>query len=396
MPANPGQNTRPDPEAGFLDAASGQPLNPGGQAALAAAFAGAWADPQRWYSDARRSRMILDAARQSVAEALTLRPPEVSFTASAVTAMHLAVAGALGARPGRVVCSAVEHSAILAAIEGVVGTDDTLVIPVNSHGRVNAAAFAAALDEPGVTLACLQAANHEVGTRQPLPAVSKACRAREIPLLVDATMTVGRETIKKTDLTAGDLIVAHAISWGGPAGVGVLGVRSGVPWRPPLALDQREGQRVPGLPATALIAVAARALEWTMSRVAQDSANAQSLIHQLHDAVTQRVRGVTWLGDLTDSVPYLGAFSCLYTDAESLLGGLDAAGFAVSSGSSCVADTRRPSHVLTAMGAASGGNIRITLPIGDTVPDIEGFVDALDATVRDIRERFDAADLPGL
>ena len=382
--------------AGFLDAASGQPLNPGGQQALQAAFGGAWADPQRWYADAQRSSMILAAARASIAAALQLRPPEVSFTSSAASAMGLAVSGALLARPGRVVCSAVEHSALIGAAEEAVGAHNVHLVGVDALGRIDEEEFASAICQPGVQLACLQAANHEVGTRQPLVSMAAACRQAQVPLLVDATMTVGRESSSTIDLSLADIVCAHAISWGGPSGVGVLGVRAGVPWRPPGYVDQREYQRVPGLPATPLIAVAARALEWSLASLPDFAAQAREHMAELRQQVLTRVRGVTWLGDPDDGLSYLGAFSCLYTDAESLMQGLNAAGFSVSSGSSCVADTRRPSHVLTAMGAPSGGNVRVSLPIGDAASDITGFVDALDATVADIRKRFQAEDLAGL
>jgi cysteine desulfurase len=377
--------------SGFLDAASGQPLNAGGREALLAAFDAGWADPARLYRDGRRAAMLLDAARASVATALGKRPAEVSFTSSATTAVHRAILGTLAARPGRLVVSAVEHSAVLRAGDlherqgGLVTT-----VGVDAQGRVDLAAFSAAVHTPGTSLACLQMANHEVGTLQPVEQAVVACRSAGVPLLVDVTHTLGR-----IDPPEADLLVADAHMWGGPAGVGVLVVTSGTHWRPTGPLDEREGSRNPGPPAVALIVVAARALEWALAHRDADNLRALTLTDDMRNELSTRVPGLTWLGASVERIPHLITFSCLYTDAESLVGGLDAAGFAVSSGSSCVADTQRPSHVLTAMGAPSGGNVRVSLPWGTAVK-VSEFATSVEQVVHRIRRDFGALDLPGM
>jgi cysteine desulfurase len=67
--------------AGYLDAASGAPLHPVAREALVAALDAGWADPGRLYGAGRRAAMLLEAARESVAESLGARPDEVSFPA---------------------------------------------------------------------------------------------------------------------------------------------------------------------------------------------------------------------------------------------------------------------------------------------------------------------------
>lgn len=362
-------------------------MNPGGSAALTAAFDRGWADPARRYRDGRLSSMLLDAARASIADALGLRPTEVSFTSSSTDAAHRAIAGRLLARPGAVVTSAVEHSAILRAVDIHEANGGRVeVIGVDGQGRVDASAFRRALEQPDVSLACLQAFNHEVGTAQPLAEVHDACRAAGVPLLVDVSPAVGRIIPAPT----GDLVVASALAWGGPAGVGVLAVRAGVPWSPPGPIDEREGGRVPGTPPVALIVVAARALEWALAQV-DDAATCRSLLTDLREQILERIRGVSVLG--SPDLPYLLALSCLYTSADALVDGLDASGFAVSSGSSCVADTLRPSHVLTAMGALTQGNLRLTLPVGADASSVAGFVDALEAVIAADRAALGAPDI---
>ncbi|MDQ1696708.1 MAG: cysteine desulfurase, partial [Frankiaceae bacterium] len=217
--------------SGYFDAATAAPLHPTARAALQAALADGWADPDRLYREGRRARMLLDGAREAVATVLGARPDEVSFTSSGTTAAHLAVLGGLAGRRRsgpHLVVSAVEHSAVLAAARAH-GDDGGAVttVPVDHFGRVDPAGYRAALDPDSplgaaTALASLQSANHEVGTIQPVEEVAELCRERGVPLYVDAAQSIGR-----TPLPRGwDLLTASARKWGGPAGVGVLVVRT--------------------------------------------------------------------------------------------------------------------------------------------------------------------------
>ncbi len=365
------------PPAGYLDAASGQPLNPAAREALAAAVDAGWADPVRLYREGRRAALLLDAARESVASRVGARPSELVFTGSGAQALRLGLGGALAARPdGALVASAVEHSAALAVGDAYAAAGgEVRLVAVDRHARVDAAAFAAAL--PGATVACLQAANHEVGTLQPIEELGRACADAGVPLLVDASTTLGR--VDPPDHWS--MLTGSAHTWGGPAGVGILCVRRPTRWQPP----GPHGERGPELMSVPLAVAAARGLEWADEQRASDAVTSRALTGQIRDVVARDVPDVMLLGDPDARLPYLTAFSCLYVDGESLVLGLDREGYAISSGSSCVADTRRPSHVLAAMGVLTQGNVRVSLPFGVTDATVRGFLDTLPGVVREIR-----------
>ena len=395
---NPQPALVPEPPAGYLDAASGEPLHPAARAALRAVEDVAWADPARRYAPGRQSRLLLDSARASVAQVLGCRADEVSFTGSGTQAVQLAVAGlARGrARAGRArVAGAVEHSSVLHAIrQGPDGeqVSDELVelVPVDRSGRVDAAAFTAAVRRPGVALACLQAANHEVGTRQPVDDVAAACRAADVPLLVDAAAAVGH-----VGLPAGwDVLAASAHKWGGPSGVGVLAVRTGVRWRSPLPADDRTSDpRVPGFEDVAGAVAAAAALEAVTAAAVQEDARLDALVTRLREEVPALVDDAVVVGDPTDRLPHVVTFSFLYVAGEDLLDELDRAGFAVTSGSACSSSSLEPSHVLLAMGALTQGNLRVSLPRGVDRADVDRFLAVLPDAVRGVRATLGAEGL---
>ena len=372
----------------YFDAASGLPLAPEARRALDAALDHGWADPARLHRDGRVARQLLDAARSSVATSLGVLPQEVTFTSSGTSALH---AGVLGLARGRrkvgstVVASAVEHSAVLRAADWVMDGADPVLVPVNPHAQVDVKAFRKLVRSPGVALACVQQAHHEVGTVQPLSEVHTAAQAAGVPLLVDACAALGSLPAP----VHWDVLAGSAHKWGGPAGVGVLAVRTGIRWRSPLPTD--EAGRWAGYPNTPAIVAAATALEQATAALARTRASRERLVTILRERVPQLAADVTALGPDSDRAPHITCFTVLYADGEVLVTELDRAGFAVSSGSACTADTRRPSHVLAAMGAITHGNLRVSLPPDATEADVAAFLAALPRAIEAARAAGDRA-----
>ncbi|WP_340562088.1 cysteine desulfurase/sulfurtransferase TusA family protein [Streptomyces sp. GSL17-111] len=399
----------------YFDAASAAPLHPLARQALLAALDEGWADPARLHREGRRARLLLDAARETAAEAVGCRPDELVFTPSGTHALHTAVAGALAGRRrvGRhLVVSAVEHSAVLHAAAHHEAAGGTVgEVPVDRTGRVAAEEFAELLRAGGsaapsegrgtargpasgggaTALACLQSANHEVGTVQPVGDVAAACREAGVPLLVDAAQSlpwgqVGGEW---------SMLAASAHKWGGPSGVGLLAVRKGVRFAPQGPGDERESGRSPGFENLPAIVAAAASLRAVQAEAAAEAERLRPLVDRVRRAVRDAVPDVEVVGDPLRRLPHIVTFSCLYADGEALLHALDAAGFSVSSGSSCTSSTLTPSHVLRAMGVLSEGNVRVSLPRGTTAQEVDAFLDALPGVVRSVRGQLAPQATPG-
>ncbi|MFJ3206360.1 cysteine desulfurase/sulfurtransferase TusA family protein [Streptomyces flaveolus] len=373
----------------YFDAASAAPLHPVARQALLASLDEGWADPARLYREGRRARLLLDAAREAAAEAVGCRADELVFTPSGTGAVHAGVAGALAGRRrvGRhLIVSAVEHSSVLHAAEVHEQDGGTVAqVPVDRTGAVDPAAYAAALGGD-TALACLQSANHEVGTEQPVTEVAEACRAAGVPLLVDAAQSLGWGKV------AGDwsLLTASAHKWGGPSGVGLLVVRKGVRFAPQGPGDERESGRAPGFENLPAIVAAAASLRAVRAEAAEEATRLRELTERIRARVPALVPDVEVVGDPARRLPGVVTFSCLYVDGETLLHELDRAGFSVSSGSSCTSSTLTPSHVLRAMGVLSEGNVRVSLPPGTPAEDVERFLEVLPGTVAAVREKLGA------
>ncbi|MCH0565071.1 MULTISPECIES: cysteine desulfurase/sulfurtransferase TusA family protein [unclassified Streptomyces] len=373
----------------YFDAASAAPLHPVARQALQASLDEGWADPARLHREGRRARLLLDAAREAAAEAVGCRPDELTFTPSGTRAVHTGIAGALAGRrrTGRhLIVSAVEHSSVLRSAESHEADGGTVTrVPVDRAGAVDPAAYAEAL-RPGTALACLQSANHEVGTVQPVAAVAEACRQAGVPLLVDAAQSLGWGPAEG----AWSLLAASAHKWGGPPGVGLLVVRKGVRFAAQGPVDERESGRAPGFENIPAIVAAAASLRAVRAEAAPGARRLHELTERIRARVPHLVPDVEVVGDPVRRLPGVVTFSCLYVDGETLLHELDREGFSVSSGSSCTSSTLTPSHVLKAMGVLSEGNVRVSLPPGTPAEDVERFLEVLPGAVARMREKLGA------
>ncbi|MCW2608011.1 MAG: aminotransferase class, partial [Frankiales bacterium] len=205
-----------------------------------------------------------------------------------------------------------------------------------------------------------------------------------VPLLVDATASLGREPVPG----GWSVLTGSARGAGGPSGVSLLVVRTGTRFRAPLPGDER----VPPAPLPLVVATAV-ALQAASDEAADEDARLRPLVDRVRAQVPRLVPGVDVVGDPSDRLPHVVTFSCLYVDGASLADALDAEGFAVGSGSACTSSTLEPSHVLAAMGALTSGNVRLSLSRDTRPDDVDRLLAVLPRVVAGLRRDAGVADL---
>ncbi|MDO7869262.1 cysteine desulfurase family protein [Nocardioides jiangxiensis] len=374
-----------DPYAGYLDAASSEPLHPAARDALLAALDKGWADPRRLHAEARNARLILDNAREAAAAALGVRRDELTFTSSGTDAVHRGVLGLLGGRRrgSTLLHSAVEHSSVLHAAAWAATMLDTRAqsLPVDREGRLSPATVREALAATtGTAMLAVQSANHEVGTLQPLEEIAARAAERGTPLFVDACASLGRVPLPGGWAAA----AGSAHKWGGPAGVGVLLVRKGSAWRNPYPVDDRADERGCGFENVPAALAAAAALQAVVAEQTELAQRQHAMVARVREAVAA-LPDVEVVGAPDARLPHLVTFSCLYVDGEALVTRLAQKGFGVASGSACTASTLTPSHVLEAMGVLTHGNVRLSLTRTTTAAEVDSFLAVLPQVVHGIR-----------
>jgi cysteine desulfurase len=372
----------------YLDHASTSPPRPEVVAAMEAWLeTGAAADPGRLHHEGRLARAALEEARQEVAALVGARPRQVVLTSGGTEAVAAAVWGACRARPGAaVVLADVEHSSVRLSSARLA---PTARLGVDRHGRVEPGAVGEVLDRLAaegqeVALVHCQAANHEVGTLQPVAEVAEQCARRGVLLHVDACAAAGQVPLDVDELGA-DLVSLSAHKLGGPAGAGALVVRRGLRLEPLLVGGEQERARRAGMEnVLGAIGFGAAAGALGGERLEQEMAEARRRRAALEQAA-RAVAGVSVLGDPERHLPHLLCLSVDGVEAEPVLLALDRAGIAAHSGSSCSSESLEPSPVLKAMGADAERSLRVSVGWSTTDADVDAFAAAFPAVVEELR-----------
>src|ERR1700710_925618 len=350
---------------------------------------GSHGNPSSVHRFGQAAREAVETAREAVAALIGGRPLEVVFTASgteANNAVMFHVARQYG-RQGHVVISAIEHPSIREAAARLEeeGMEVTRVSP-RGDGVVPVEDAAGAL-RPDTRPVAIMLANNELGTLQPVAAVAAVCRERGIPVLCDAVQAVGKIPVDAPSLGV-DYLVLGAHKFYGPLGAAALWVRKGVELSPYLVGGSQERRRRSGTENAPAIAGLGAAAQVAREEVAERSAHLAALRDRFEAALPGRVPGAILHCQGSPRLPNTSHIAVAGLEGESLLIRLDLAGFAVSTGSACSSGSVEPSKTLLAAGISRDealASLRVSFGIGNTVADVDAFLDALAREAAELR-----------
>jgi cysteine desulfurase len=174
--------------------------------------------------------------------------------------------------------------------------------------------------------------------------------------------------------------------------VGALYVRRGVPIAAYPCGDERERKRRSGMENVPGVAAMAAALSGRLEDLADAAARQWALTDRVRAEIERRVPGARVHGAPTQRVPHLVCFSVPGVDAEVLSMALDDRGFRIAAGSNCSGAPADPSPVLEHLGHLQTASFRIGTGPETTDADVDRFLDALPALVRELRVVGSAAE----
>ncbi|HEY6895749.1 MAG TPA: cysteine desulfurase family protein [Rhodocyclaceae bacterium] len=337
----------------------------------------------------RAARKAVDEARQRVAAAVGAHPTEVVFTSGGSEANNLFIKGAAAClKPGLIGISAIEHPCVREPAKELVRNGWRLAeIAVDEAGRVDSAAFDDVLAQ-SPRLLSVMLANNETGVVQDLATLAQRARPQQAWFHSDVVQALGKMALDFRELNAAGVhalsLSAHKI--GGPKGAGALVLDKRLELRPLIAGGGHERGLRSGTENVPAIVGFGVACELAAADLA---ARAKGLV-ELRDALERGLaaRGAHIFGQGATRLPNTTYFAFADLDGETLVAKLDRAGFAVASGAACSSANPEPSHVLMAMGVAPAlarGAVRISLGAGNTAEQVGDFLQALDATLNQLK-----------
>lgn len=426
----------------YLDHAATTPMRESAREAYVEALAGV-GNPASVHAHGQSARRVLEDARDEIAASLDCDPIEVVFTSGGTESINLAIKGFYWARGRdahrpRILLSPAEHHATLDAVGWLVDRQGAIPhwLEVDHDAVLQPETVAAALEggmlgagdarhgggdrqrdgdrdrtgsirgterererelDDGPALLTTLLANNEVGSVQPVRALSRLAREAGVPMHVDAVAAFGQIPVSLRESGA-DAISVSAHKIGGPVGIGALAVsRSSTLDALHHGGGQQRSLRSGTQDVAAAVAFAAAVREAVIEGDAE-RARERRLRDRLVDGLLAAVPGATLRGPARDAtldddgtvVPArLDANAHVTIEGvagESLLFMLDMAGISISTGSACQAGVTELSHVVRAMGfdeSVARGAVRCTLGSTTTEDDIDRFLAAVpDAVAR--------------
>lgn len=316
------------------------------------------------------ARDAIETSRSVIARCIGAQPSEIYFTSGGTESDNWAIhiADEYGyyknRRLGGVV-SVLEHHAILnaAPMSGRVGA--------NEDGIVEPRDMEMSLRER-TSFASVMLANNEIGTIQPIKALSDVCHRNGTLFHTDAVQAVGHLPIDVKELGV-DMLSASAHKFHGPKGVGFLYVREGIEVEPLLygGHQERDGragtENVPGI--VGMAAALREASEDMLENISHTTYMRERLIEGLW-----KIPGAVLNGHRLSRLPGIVNFCFDGVDGETLVVLLSERGIMCSSGSACMSGDREPSHVLTAIGRTpeqAQNALRLSIDHTNTDEDID-------------------------
>ncbi|MCC6970172.1 MAG: aminotransferase class V-fold PLP-dependent enzyme [Phycisphaerales bacterium] len=185
------------------------------------------------HAGARRAAKIIDSCRDAVAELLDAeRAESIVFTHNATDALNLAIRGVIEPllRRGEsvhVVASAFDHNSVLRPIECVRSLGASVTIVDAGEGGIVAPSAVCHAIRGDTRLVVLNHASNVTGMVQRAAEIADACKSRGVPLLLDATQTLGHMAVSVRQLGVDLLAFSGHKGLLGPTGTGGLYFRPG-------------------------------------------------------------------------------------------------------------------------------------------------------------------------
>ncbi|HEX6997759.1 MAG TPA: cysteine desulfurase family protein [Gammaproteobacteria bacterium] len=369
----------------YLDCAATTPLDPRVAAAMAESFERYPANPSSTHAPGRRARRAVEDARERVAARLGVPPRTIVFTSGATESNNLALQGTVlehAEGAPHLVTTRIEHKSVLDTARALERRGLAVTyVECDADGVVPPDRVAEAI-RPNTVLVSVMHVNNETGVVQDIPAIAALCRARGVPLHVDAAQSVGKLELD-LDGWGVDLCSMTAHKLHGPKGVGALYVREGVRLTPLLHGGEQERGLRPGTLATQQIVGMGRAYELA------DPARDGPRLAALRDRLERRlgtIPGARLNGARERRAPHIVNMSFPGVDGESLR--FAVRDVAVSAGSACMSDSPEASHVLGAMGlsdALAGGALRLSVGRFTTEREVDEAAGRVAAAVERLR-----------
>ncbi len=343
-------------------------------------FTEKYGNPSALCEMGKEAKRGIEEARSKVAELINCKTNEVYFTGGGSESDNMAIKGiAYAARRGHIITCKIEHSAVIHTCQTLERKGFRVTyLDVDKDGMINIEQLKKSIRNDTILIS-IMLANNEVGTIEPIYEISKIAKAYNIPLHSDCVQACGNIPIdvKKMGI---DMLSLSGHKLHAPKGVGALYVRDGLTLEKYIDGGHQESDKRAGTENVPGIVGLGKACELARINLAYNMRYLKSLRDYFVSQIEENMPQAILNGSRKMRLPGNANFSFRGMDGRAMVLQLNQRGICVSGGSACAANSKKASHVLTAMGLPheiAGSAIRATFGTDNTKEDVDYLVQSI-------------------
>ncbi|WP_099188418.1 cysteine desulfurase family protein [Tepidibacter mesophilus] len=342
------------------------------------------------YTLGKKSKMAIEDSRIKIAEALNCEKSEIYFTSGATESNNWALKGIALANKTRgthIITTKIEHPSVLKTCEFLEKQGfEITYLPVDEYGLISLDQLQDAITDKTILISVMFA-NNEIGTIQPIEEIGEICNKNNIYFHTDAVQALGKVPIyvKKYNI---DLLSLSGHKIYAPKGTGILYIKNGINIENLIHGGSQENGMRPGTESVANCVGIGKAISLITKDIESRNKKIRILRDKLINKIHKNIGCAKLNGHPTQRLSNNINFSLRDVNGTMLTLILDVLGICVSSGSACSCKSKKPSHVLLALGLSetlATESIRITLSEEITDSQIDYIFNQLSKVIDEIR-----------
>ena len=326
---------------------------------------------------------ILDASRQQIADLIGKKSDEIFFTSGGTEGDNWVIKGVAfeKAQFGKhIIVSAIEHPAVKESALWLKSQGfEVDFAPVDSRGFVDVEALGA-LIRPDTTLVSVMAVNNEIGSIQPIQAISELLADKPtISFHVDAVQALAKIPTENYLTDRVDFATFSSHKFHGVRGVGFVYIKSGKRIMPLLTGGGQERAYRSTTENVAGIAATAKALRLSMEKLDIFTNKAGQMKSVIRQALLD-YPDIFVFSDEEDFAPHILTFGIKGVRGEVIVHAFEDYDIFISTTSACSSKAGKPAGTLIAMGVdkdKAQSAVRLSLDLENDMSQVEQFLTKL-------------------
>lgn len=326
---------------------------------------------------------ILDASRQQIADLIGKKSDEIFFTSGGTEGDNWIIKGVAfeKAQFGKhIIVSAIEHPAVKESALWLKAQGfEVDFAPVDNKGFVDVEALED-LIRPDTTLVSIMAVNNEIGSVQPIEAISKLLADKPtISFHVDAVQALAKIPTEKYLTERVDFATFSGHKFHGIRGVGFIYIKSGKKITPLLTGGGQERDYRSTTENVAGIAATAKALRLSMEKLDIFRSKTGQMKAVIRQALLD-YPDIFVFSDEEDFAPHILTFGIKGVRGEVIVHAFEDYDIFISTTSACSSKAGKPAGTLIAMGVdkdKAQSTVRLSLDLENDMSQVEQFLTKL-------------------